>query len=198
MTEKTQRDELIAQNVALAHDLMETTSLLRGLTEGYASAEQARAFIYKRDCYAAPESKLAPGEEQKASPPAGGEAAEVGLPEARPLTSGAYTAMGWMHAECCAALDRGEDPRKMDVAGMKSRAEEDLSEEADDAPAEGWPDLPATVHEGLNSVRTAFQTLNGLLAHARETERRVEELSSALAKWKVQSDDRLAKLEEGE
>ena len=38
-----------------------------------------------------------------------------------------YEAMGWMHAECCAALDRGEDPRQMEVPGMLERAIRDLT-----------------------------------------------------------------------
>lgn len=37
-----------------------------------------------------------------------------------------YEALGWMHAECCTALKRGEDPREMEVPGLVSRAEDAL------------------------------------------------------------------------
>lgn len=40
-----------------------------------------------------------------------------------------YEALGWMHAECCAALDRGEDPRSFEVPEMVSRCIRDLSAE---------------------------------------------------------------------
>lgn len=33
---------------------------------------------------------------------------------------------GWMYAECCALLDRGEDPRKADVAEMLPRMQKDV------------------------------------------------------------------------
>jgi hypothetical protein len=38
----------------------------------------------------------------------------------------AIEALGWMQAECCGALDRGEDPRQMDIADMLARARRDL------------------------------------------------------------------------
>lgn len=37
-----------------------------------------------------------------------------------------YEALGWMHAECCAALDRGEDPRNFEIPEMVRRCERDL------------------------------------------------------------------------
>ena len=36
-------------------------------------------------------------------------------------------AAGWMQAECCTSLDRGEDPRQADVAELISRMEQDLA-----------------------------------------------------------------------
>ena len=39
-----------------------------------------------------------------------------------------HTGLGWMYAECCAALDRGEDPRTMDVPEMVGRAETDCAD----------------------------------------------------------------------
>lgn len=35
-------------------------------------------------------------------------------------------AIGWAHAEACTALDRGDDPRTLDVPGMFERAKQDL------------------------------------------------------------------------
>ena len=34
--------------------------------------------------------------------------------------------VGWAQADACAALDRGEDPRKLDCADILKRAQEDL------------------------------------------------------------------------
>lgn len=42
-----------------------------------------------------------------------------------------YVAAGWMHAECCSALDRGDDPRTMDVAAMKERMDRALAAHAE-------------------------------------------------------------------
>lgn len=38
-----------------------------------------------------------------------------------------YEALGWMHAECCSALDRGEDPRKAEIGDMVKRCIHDLT-----------------------------------------------------------------------
>ena len=38
-----------------------------------------------------------------------------------------YEAIVWTHAECCAALGRGEDPRQMDIAKMLERGIRDLT-----------------------------------------------------------------------
>lgn len=38
-----------------------------------------------------------------------------------------YEGLGWMHAECCAALDRGEDPRSFEVGAMVERCINDLT-----------------------------------------------------------------------
>ena len=38
-----------------------------------------------------------------------------------------YEGIGWTYAECCAALDRGEDPRQMEVPAMLERCERDLN-----------------------------------------------------------------------
>lgn len=38
-----------------------------------------------------------------------------------------YEGLGWMHAECCAALDRGEDPRNFEVGDMVKRCICDLT-----------------------------------------------------------------------
>ncbi|MCK7542921.1 hypothetical protein MLC59_01890 [Marinobacter bryozoorum] len=38
-----------------------------------------------------------------------------------------YEGLGWMHAECCAALDRGEDPRAFEVGDMVKRCIHDLT-----------------------------------------------------------------------
>lgn len=37
-----------------------------------------------------------------------------------------YEGLGWMYAECCAALDRGEDPRTLEVGDMVDRCIYDL------------------------------------------------------------------------
>jgi len=36
-------------------------------------------------------------------------------------------AIGWCHADCCVALDRGEDPRTVNVPSVYDRAQKDLS-----------------------------------------------------------------------
>lgn len=38
-----------------------------------------------------------------------------------------YEGLGWMHAECCAALDRGEDPRGFEIGEMVQRCIRDLT-----------------------------------------------------------------------
>ncbi len=38
-----------------------------------------------------------------------------------------YEAIGWVHAECCAALDRGEDPRDFEVSELVEKCVKDLS-----------------------------------------------------------------------
>lgn len=38
-----------------------------------------------------------------------------------------YEAIGWCHAFCCAALDDGEDPRKIDCAEIMEKAKAQLS-----------------------------------------------------------------------
>lgn len=38
-----------------------------------------------------------------------------------------YEGLGWVHAECCAALDRGEDPRTFEVGDMVKRCIRDLT-----------------------------------------------------------------------
>jgi len=38
-----------------------------------------------------------------------------------------YVAIGWMHAEACAILDRGSDPRTEEVPGIIERARAALS-----------------------------------------------------------------------
>ena len=35
-------------------------------------------------------------------------------------------ALGWMHAELCASLDKGNDPRQLDVAELMQRADVEL------------------------------------------------------------------------
>lgn len=40
-----------------------------------------------------------------------------------------YTALGWMLSECCEALERGDDPRKLEVPELVHQAEQDLAEE---------------------------------------------------------------------
>lgn len=42
-----------------------------------------------------------------------------------------YEALGWMHGECCAILDRGGDPRNSDVPEMVSRCTQDLTRDAE-------------------------------------------------------------------
>jgi len=37
-----------------------------------------------------------------------------------------FEAIGWAYADCCAALDRKDDPRKADLADVVKRAEKDL------------------------------------------------------------------------
>ena len=44
---------------------------------------------------------------------------------------GVYLGAGWMHAECCALLDRGEDPRKKEVSEMMQRMNKDLDIKVD-------------------------------------------------------------------
>ncbi len=38
----------------------------------------------------------------------------------------AFEAIGWAYADCCAALDKGKDPRKTDMADVIRRAKKDL------------------------------------------------------------------------
>jgi len=38
----------------------------------------------------------------------------------------AIEALGWAYADCCAALDRGEDPRKTEMPDVLERARNDL------------------------------------------------------------------------
>lgn len=40
-----------------------------------------------------------------------------------------YEGLGWMHAECCAALDAGEDPRRFEIGEMVQRCIRDLTKE---------------------------------------------------------------------
>lgn len=37
-------------------------------------------------------------------------------------------AIGWCHAHCCAGLDKGEDPRHMEVPAVLEKALHDLQE----------------------------------------------------------------------
>lgn len=61
-----------------------------------------------------------------------------------------YEALGWMHAECCAALDRGEDPRSLEMPDMIKRCISDLARDSDEADPsqtpfplpEGWQAVP--------------------------------------------------------
>jgi hypothetical protein len=38
-----------------------------------------------------------------------------------------HEALGWMQADCCVALDRGDDPRTMEVPDTLARAKVDLN-----------------------------------------------------------------------
>lgn len=46
-------------------------------------------------------------------------------------------ALGWMHAECCASLDRGVDPRQVSTPEMVERAQRDLAAAQDTG--DDWP-----------------------------------------------------------
>ena len=39
-----------------------------------------------------------------------------------------YQALGWMHAEACCLMDRGEDIREIDVSELIKRAVKDLDQ----------------------------------------------------------------------
>lgn len=43
-----------------------------------------------------------------------------------------YEALGWMHAECCAAFDRGEDPGMLEVGEMVQRCIRDLTRDSEE------------------------------------------------------------------
>lgn len=43
------------------------------------------------------------------------------------MTDRFYEGLGWMHAECCAAIDRGDDPRGFEVGSMVERCIKDLT-----------------------------------------------------------------------
>ena len=48
-----------------------------------------------------------------------------------------HISIGWMQADACTALDRGLDPRTMDVPGVIARARIDLEEEEWDSSKHG-------------------------------------------------------------
>ena len=55
-----------------------------------------------------------------------------------PMPDKFYEALGWMHAECCATLDRGEDPRNTEVSGMVQRCIRDLTRDTGSLAEPDW------------------------------------------------------------
>lgn len=48
------------------------------------------------------------------------------LPKESSKKNGIMEAIGWAYADCCATLDKGNDPRQTDMADVIDRAEKDL------------------------------------------------------------------------
>lgn len=49
-----------------------------------------------------------------------------------PMDDKFYEALGWMYAECCAALDRGEDPSLFEVSDLVRRCIRDLTRDSEE------------------------------------------------------------------
>lgn len=55
--------------------------------------------------------------------------------KACPCESCVAMAVGWAYTDCCVALDKGNDPRKNDLADVLERAKRDLNTRAEPEPS---------------------------------------------------------------
>ena len=86
--------------------------------------EDVQEIIEQRDVFKAQAAEYQKAYEALLTTPTPATTGEAEWPA---MTDKFYEGLGWMHAECCAALDHGEDPRTFEIGDMVKRCIRDLT-----------------------------------------------------------------------